>query len=36
MWMRPDWEGTLASGAAITGQVKLDPWLVGTGITYKF
>jgi outer membrane protein len=36
MWMRPDWEGTLASGVAITGQVKLDPWLVGTGITYKF
>ena len=36
MWMRPNWEGTLANGTAITGQVKLDPWLIGTGITYKF
>ncbi len=36
MWMRPNWEGTLADGTAITGQVKLDPWLIGTGITYKF
>lgn len=36
IWLRPDWDGTLASGAAITGQVKLDPWLIGTGITYKF
>ena len=36
LWLRPDWNGTLASGAAITGQVKLDPWLIGTGITYKF
>ena len=36
LWLRPDWEGRLANGAPITGQVKLDPWLVGTGITYKF
>lgn len=36
LWLRPNWEGTLADGTAITGQVKLDPWLVSTGITYKF
>jgi outer membrane protein len=36
LWLRPNWEGTLANGTPITGQVKLDPWLIGTGITYKF
>jgi outer membrane protein len=36
LWLRPGWDGTLASGAAITGKVNLDPWLIGTGITYKF
>jgi len=36
LWLRPDWEGRLANGTPITGKVTLDPWLVGTGITYKF
>jgi len=36
LWLRPEWSGTLAGGAPITGKVNLDPWLVGTGITYKF
>jgi outer membrane protein len=36
LWLRPDWEGTLAGGTPITGKVTLDPWLIGTGITYKF
>lgn len=36
LWLRPNWDGTLANGTPITGQVKLDPWLIGTGITYKF
>ncbi|MBI5128530.1 MAG: OmpW family protein [Rhodopseudomonas palustris] len=36
LWLRPEWSGTLAGGAPITGKVKLDPWLIGTGITYKF
>ena len=26
----------VAGGAALTGKVNLDPWLIGTGITYKF
>lgn len=36
LWLRPEWSGTLAGGTPITGKVKLDPWLIGTGITYKF
>jgi outer membrane protein len=36
VWLRPNWDGTLAGGVPVTGQVKLDPWLIGTGITYKF
>lgn len=35
LWLRPDWNGTVL-GAAATGRVNLDPWLIGTGITYKF
>ncbi|HEY0331054.1 MAG TPA: OmpW family protein [Rhodopseudomonas sp.] len=36
LWLRPDWNGTLAGGVPVTGKVNLDPWLIGTGITYKF
>ncbi|MDB5617223.1 OmpW family protein [Tardiphaga sp.] len=36
IWLRPEWDGALAGGTPITGKVKLDPWLIGTGITYKF
>lgn len=36
LWLRPEWSGTLANGTAVTGKVNLDPWLIGTGITYKF
>jgi outer membrane protein len=36
LWLRPGWEGRLANGTPITGKVNLDPWLIGTGITYKF
>ena len=35
LWLRPSWNG-VAGGAALTGKVNLDPWLIGTGITYKF
>jgi outer membrane protein len=33
LWLRPDWDG---NNGALTGKVNLDPWLIGTGITYKF
>ncbi|WP_322515650.1 OmpW family protein [Rhodopseudomonas palustris] len=36
LWLRPEWNGTLAGGTPVTGKVNLDPWLVATGITYKF
>jgi outer membrane protein len=36
LWLRPNWDGTLANGTPITGKVNLDPWLIATGITYKF
>lgn len=35
LFLRPDWNGTI-NGAAFTGRVNLDPWLVGAGFTYKF
>ncbi len=36
IWLRPSWDGTLAGNVPVTGKVNLDPWLVGTGLTYKF
>lgn len=37
LFLRPDWTGTLAgSGTAVSGKAKLDPWLIGTGLTYRF
>ncbi|NVN87293.1 MAG: OmpW family protein [Rhodopseudomonas sp.] len=35
VWLRPSWNG-VAGGLPVTGKVNLDPWLIGTGITYKF
>lgn len=36
IWLRPDWDGMLAGNVPVTGKVNLDPWLIGTGLTYKF
>ena len=36
LWLRPNWDGVLAGNTPVTGKVNLDPWLVGTGLTYKF
>jgi outer membrane protein len=33
VWMRPEY--SIGNGA-ITGTAHIDPWLIGTGITYKF
>jgi outer membrane protein len=35
LYLRPDWNGTI-NGAAFTGKVNLDPWLIAAGVTYKF
>ena len=34
-WLRPDATGTVG-GAPVTAKVRLDPWLIATGITYRF
>jgi outer membrane protein len=28
--------GFIAGTVPVTGKVNLDPWLIGTGLTYKF
>jgi outer membrane protein len=38
LWLQPTAKGNVAStvGAPVKTRVKLDPWLVGVGVTYKF
>ncbi len=35
LYLRPDFDVTVG-GAQMSGKAKLDPWLIGTGITYRF
>ncbi len=35
LFLRPDFETTIG-GTTYTGKAKLDPWLVGAGVTYRF
>ena len=34
--MEPNATVTLLPGTAVSAKVKINPWIVGTGITYKF
>ncbi|MGG7516812.1 OmpW/AlkL family protein [Allorhizobium undicola] len=34
-YLRPDFEATVG-GTKVKGTAKLDPWLVGAGVTYRF
>lgn len=36
LWLRPDYSATVNNAIAVTGRANIDPWLVGTGLTYKF
>ncbi|MDB5594500.1 MAG: ompW family protein [Hyphomicrobiales bacterium] len=37
LWLRPDATATIAAGSIpVSAKVKLDPWLIGTGVTYRF
>jgi len=36
IFLKPDFDATLADGTAISGEAKLDPWLIGAGVTYRF
>lgn len=35
IFLRPDFDITVG-GAALTGKAQHDPWLIGSGITYRF
>ncbi len=35
LFLEPEWKVNL-DGAPLSGKAKLDPWLIGTGITYRF
>ncbi|MVA80636.1 outer membrane beta-barrel protein [Agrobacterium vitis] len=34
-YLRPDFEATVG-GSKVKGTAKLDPWLIGAGVTYRF
>jgi outer membrane protein len=36
IWLQPDAKATLLGAIPVTGKVKIDPWLVGVGVTYRF
>lgn len=44
LYLRPDWNGKLNAATAsalgldehVSGKAKLDPWLIGGGVTYRF
>jgi outer membrane protein len=35
IYLRPDFTATVG-GTPMTGNAKIDPWLVGAGVTYRF
>lgn len=35
LFLRPEYDTTI-SGTIYTGKAKLDPWLIGAGVTYRF
>lgn len=35
LYLRPDFEATVG-GNRVKGSAKLDPWLIGAGVTYRF
>ncbi|MCM2290816.1 OmpW family protein [Allorhizobium sp. BGMRC 0089] len=35
IFLRPDFDVTVG-GNKLSGKAKLDPWLIGTGVTYRF
>lgn len=35
LYLRPDYDATVG-GSNVKGTAKLDPWLIGTGVTYRF
>ena len=35
IFLRPDFDANVG-GAGVSGKAKLDPWLIGAGVTYRF
>ena len=36
LFLRPDFSADLGGGTVVNGKAKLDPWLIGAGVTYRF
>lgn len=36
LWLQPNYSATVNGAIPVTGSAHIDPWLVGTGVTYKF
>ncbi|OXT00781.1 hypothetical protein B7H23_11940 [Notoacmeibacter marinus] len=36
LFVETDWEGRDAAGNLFTGEANINPWMIGTGITYRF
>ena len=36
LWLRPSFDATLLNTTRITGKLRIDPWIIGVGITYRF
>jgi outer membrane protein len=36
LWLQPNYSATVNGVIPVTGRANVDPWLVGTGVTYKF
>lgn len=36
IFLEPNVKATIPNVGLVTGKVKLDPWLIGTGVTYRF
>jgi outer membrane protein len=36
IWLRPDYTATVTPLGAIAGKLRIDPWIIGVGVTYRF
>jgi len=36
LFLQPEYRAVLGPATVVTGKAKIDPWLIGAGITYKF
>jgi outer membrane protein len=36
LWLRPEYTAVVAPLGGISGKLRIDPWIVGVGLTYRF